>query len=269
MFSDTETAENFGALSIPPFNPNKIATWFTLLQSLFSAKRITSQRTRYIYLVQNLPMDIAQEVQDLLDPMPEENPYDTLKAAILKRTGKSNESNLRDLFNNLELGYRTPSQLLRHMKSLVNQDDMSENAIRRLWLDKLPTATTQILTPSIEEVSLEKLADIADRIHVNFNDKRVAAVRSLSLPSAEEFYQLKEEVKNLTIQLQALLHRPQHNPHFRGRSNSRGRQSNSRSRDRSKADICYYHKRFGDRAYRCITPCTYAKPTPGNENSSQ
>ena len=269
MFSDTETTENFGTLNIPPFNPSRIATWFTLLQSLFSAKRITSQRTRYIYLVQNLPMDIAQEVQDLLDPVPEENPYDILKAAILKRTGKSNENNLRDLFNNLELGHRTPSQLLRHMKSLVNQDDMSENAIRRLWLDKLPAATTQILTPSIEEVDLEKLADIADRIHVNFNNRRVTEIRSSSFPTADEFYELKEEVKNLAIQMQSLLRKPQINPQSRGRSNSRSRRYNSRSRDRVKSDICYYHKKFGDRAFRCVTPCSYQNPISGNLDSNQ
>ena len=47
--------------------------------------------------------------------MPEHLPYDRLKAVFLKRTTTSDEVRLQQLLAGVELGDRTPSQLLRHM----------------------------------------------------------------------------------------------------------------------------------------------------------
>lgn len=143
-------------VNIPAFNPTNIKTWFIQIQALFDAKRITSQRTKYCYLVEKLPADVVEEVADLLENVPEDNPYDELKKAILRRTGFSNETRLRNLFTQVELGDRTPSQLLRYMRTLLGDNKMSENIMRSLWLDKLPDTTVQILAPTTEETNIEK-----------------------------------------------------------------------------------------------------------------
>ncbi|CAE1282836.1 unnamed protein product [Acanthosepion pharaonis] len=194
------------SLNIPAFNTTNTKSWFVQIQALFDAKRITSQRTRYCYLVEKLPADIVEEVMDLLENVPDDNPYDRLKEAILKRTGASNEAMLRNLFTQVELGDRTPSQLLRHMRTLLGDNKMSENIMRSLWLDKLPTTTTQILAPMTEETQTEKLADIADRIHESFRSRRVNSIQPQPAQQRDrEFNDLKSTVERLSIQLQGLL----------------------------------------------------------------
>lgn len=99
--------------------------------------------------------------------MPKEKPYDTLKAAIIRRVGKSEERRLHDLFNNVNQGYMKPSQLLRKMRSLLGDNTMSEVVLKKLWMDKLQTHTTQILASLPDDLQLEKIAEIADKIHDN------------------------------------------------------------------------------------------------------
>ncbi|CAE1303452.1 unnamed protein product [Acanthosepion pharaonis] len=83
---------------------------------------------------------------------------------------------------------------------------MSENIMRSLWLDKLPTTTTQILAPMTEETQTEKLADIADRIHESFRSRRVNSIQPQPAQQRDrEFNDLKSTVERLSIQLQGLL----------------------------------------------------------------
>lgn len=164
-------------------------------------KKIVLQRARYCYLVEKLPAEVVKEVTDILKTMPEENCYDKLKMAIIKQTGISNETMLRDLFTWVELGDWTPSQLLRHMKTLLDTPVMAENILWRLWLDKLPNAMTQILPPMAQETELEKLADSADRIHVGFRDR--GGVNVLTPQPTNE--QLQAMVASLAKEMQSIL----------------------------------------------------------------
>ena len=76
--------------------------------------------------MEKLLTDVAAEVVDLLDHMPEDKPYDTLKQCHYKMYGYIGWKKLHDLFNNLTLVHMKPSQLLRKMKSLLGSSTMSE-----------------------------------------------------------------------------------------------------------------------------------------------
>ncbi len=93
--SDIEPTTATISASIPSYNPTNIPVWFSQLNALFSAKKITSQTSKYAYVVEKLPTDVAAEVVDLLDHMPEDKPYDTLKNAIIKRMGTSDGKKLQ------------------------------------------------------------------------------------------------------------------------------------------------------------------------------
>lgn len=58
---------------------------------------------------------MAIEVASLLEYLPKDMPYDTLRQGIIKRASKSEEIKLQDLFNNIELVDKTPSQLVYHL----------------------------------------------------------------------------------------------------------------------------------------------------------
>lgn len=106
-------------LNLPVFDTINVNVWFAQLEAIFQAKHIHSQMACYVYVVEKLPPEIASDVLDLLDTVPTNNPFDTLKEAIIYRTGKSQEHRRHDLFNTLQLGENKPTQLLRRMKNLL------------------------------------------------------------------------------------------------------------------------------------------------------
>ena len=42
------------------------------------------------------------------------------------------------------------------------------------------------------------------------------------------------------------------------------KQNNSRQQKSApgKVGLCFYHRRFGDKAHRCVSPCNYAENLP-------
>ncbi|BHF67350.1 hypothetical protein SprV_0301037600 [Sparganum proliferum] len=152
------------SFKLPPFTPSNPRVWFRQIEALFATSRITSERTRYSYVLQSLPFDVAVTVEHLLDPIPAEDPYTWLKEAIIQRVAKSANFMLRELFTQVELGDQTPSQLMRHMRSLLAGRDMDDAIFREIWLEKLPVPMQQVLAKLDLNTPLEKLATHADRI---------------------------------------------------------------------------------------------------------
>ncbi|BHF80355.1 hypothetical protein SprV_0702348100 [Sparganum proliferum] len=152
------------SFKLPPFTPSNPRVWFRQIEAVFSTSRITSERTRYSYVVQSLPFDVAVDVDDLLDPIPANDPYTQLKNAVIQRVAKSANRMLRELFTQVELGDQTPSQLMRHMRSLLAGSHMDDDIFRQIWLDKLPVPMQQVLSMLDTSTSLDKVANHADRI---------------------------------------------------------------------------------------------------------
>nr|VZI06335.1 unnamed protein product [Spirometra erinaceieuropaei] len=71
---------------------------------------------------------------------------------------------LRELFTQVELGDQTPSQLMRHMRSLLAGRHMDDATFREIWLEKSPVKLQQVLAMLDSNTSLEKLSTRADRI---------------------------------------------------------------------------------------------------------
>nr|VZI21857.1 unnamed protein product [Spirometra erinaceieuropaei] len=93
--------------------------------------------------LRSLPFDIAVDVDDLLDPIPANDPYSQLKNAVIQRVAKSANRMLRESFTQVELGDQTPSQLMRHMRSLLAGRHMDDDILRQIWVDKLPVPMQQ------------------------------------------------------------------------------------------------------------------------------
>ncbi|GFQ74254.1 uncharacterized protein TNCT_345271 [Trichonephila clavata] len=113
------------SVKIPPFWEEKPEIWFFQVEAQFSIANINQEETKFNYLV-------AQ-----LDPKFIENIWDVFQSDM------------------------KPSQLLRKMKSLAG-DNITEKALRTLWLDKLPDSIKNILVVSSE--NLENLSVMADKI---------------------------------------------------------------------------------------------------------
>lgn len=65
---DTHTTEPMEAaiiINLPTDNPTNVPIWFAQLNAIFNAKKITLQSSKYAYVVEKLPADVASEVVDL------------------------------------------------------------------------------------------------------------------------------------------------------------------------------------------------------------
>ncbi|XP_064479148.1 uncharacterized protein LOC135392362 [Ornithodoros turicata] len=109
-------------------------------------------------------MEIADQVEYLLASPPPDNPNDRLKEAILSRPECTEQSRLRQLLSEEELGDRRPTKLLHRMKQLLGDSaDTQPSILRELFLQRLPQQVRLVLAGS-DEVSLDNLAQLTDRM---------------------------------------------------------------------------------------------------------
>ena len=267
------------SIKLPPFWPADPEVWFAQVEAQFTTRRITSQRTMFDHVVSSLNPTIATEVRDLLLRPPEANPYNTLRAQLIKRTAASEQRKLQQLISGEELGDRKPTQLLRRMQQLLGDHlDGTGGAdlnafLRELFLQRLPPNVRMVLASADNTIELHKLADMADKImEVATPALSVSSVSEPPLPSPE-LLQLKAEFSGLAS-LVASLTTSSNNSRYRSRRRSVSRNSrhtspaplpNSNSAmDSSTHALCWYHRRYGDNANKCKQPCSWGNEQAGH-----
>nr|XP_015840124.1 PREDICTED: uncharacterized protein LOC107399003 [Tribolium castaneum] len=124
-------------LKLPSFWQRDPALWFAQVEAQFHAYRIKADQSRYYTVVAALDCSVLQAVSDILTNPPETNKYETIKTKLISAYSDSQEKQLRRLLNELELGDRKPSQLLREMRTLAGVQ-VNEEVLRTLWLQRLP-----------------------------------------------------------------------------------------------------------------------------------
>lgn len=257
------------AVKLPPFWSDKTALWFAQVEAQFNLAGITQEATKYSYVISHLEERFASEVEDLITSPPRVAPYTTLKAELIRRLSMSEERRVRQLLIEEELGDHTPSQFLRHLRSLAGTTTgVQDNLLRTIWMQRLPPHVQAILqTQADQEGSTsDKLAVTADKImevQPTISPAVIASapvVHALSSPIAEvnlaqRLDEVCRQVAAMQVQLKALRRRET-------RSRSRDKSSSSRRRcfsppPTTSSEFCWYHHRYGSKAQKCSQPCSY------------
>ncbi|XP_070156750.1 uncharacterized protein [Polyergus mexicanus] len=259
----TETyAAEFRSVRLPTFWKNRPGLWFIHLESEFNAYRVRSDDARYNAIVRHLDEEVMIAVADILEAPPVTGKYDSLKKHLIKRFTDSQEKQLRTLLRGIELGDKKPSQLLREMKTLAGTE-ATEGLLRTLWLQRLPARIQQFLL-IIEGTTISKLAECADKLWEHPTTQEIQAVTVPQASQEDLVSQLAKQVSELTLRIDEMSRNGSRN--HRSRSRPRTRPGyRSRSRTPSNPSMCYYHRRFADKARKCTTPCSY-RPTEESEN---
>ena len=261
LASTPETAPTVATASIklPPFWPSDPEIWFAQVEATFTTRRITSQRTRFNYVITSLSPEVATEIQDLVLKPPDTTPYTVLKEQLIRRTAASEQRRLQQLFNAEELGDRKPTQLLRRMQQLLGDGASVTDStfLQELFLQRLPPNVRMVLASTSTMATLNKLAEHTDKV-VEVVAPTVAATGAPPFPELlTEIEQLRAEVQKLQASVRNLTHQPQ------GYSHSQSRHASPAPSDRP---TCWYHQKYGAKARKCVPPCNYDQPS--NEQAS-
>ena len=251
------------SVKIPPFWPADPLVWFAQVEAQFATRHITSQRTRFDHVVAALSNEFATEVRDIILHPPEENAYSTLKDLLIKRTAASERKCLQLPFTSEELGDRKPTLLLRRMQQLLGDSagPLPDNSlIRELFFQRLPSHVRMVLASSGDAVSLDTLADMADKM-MEVAQPNVTSITSTSTPmlpppppspASSDVIQLRAEISELrqlisSLQLSSSRSTSQHRSCSQSRSSS----------PHPNSGLCWYHRHFRDKANKCTSPCTW------------
>lgn len=272
------------SVKLPPFWDRNPATWFIQAEAQFHLSGITSQSTKFYYVIAALSPSAAEEVYDIIASPPADTPYDKLKSALLKRTTCSDRARLQQLLSAEELGDRRPTQLLRRMKQLLGDGaaSTSDGFLRELFLQRLPK-NVQMVLATTTNLSTDELATLADAVmevaapspsvmhmetphHPPPEPIPSAVSQPLTHAPAQDTSQCMAAIESLTQQVNSLTHlvatlatrnRSPSPRRYRRRSYSpRGRRISSPQSN----GMCWYHQRFGAEARHCFQPCSW----PGN-----
>lgn len=241
---------------VPQFLVDEPSLWFSQIEGQFILSRITSDETKFYFVAAQLEPQYAREVIDIITNPPRTDKYLKLKSELIRRLSASQEKRIQQLLNDEELGDRKPSQFLRHLQNLAGQSGASD-FIKTLWTSRLPLNIQTVIASQISDLSVDKLAELADKVYdIAPMTPQVASTSSTSLANngmAKQISELTRQVALLTSQFNK-----------RGRSHSRTR---SKSRSRSKSyrprqpppdhPHCFYHYTYGEKAHKCREPCTF------------
>ncbi|XP_073841482.1 uncharacterized protein [Musca autumnalis] len=163
--NENSQARNVAASSVhklPPFWKENPKLWFMQVEAIFAISGITRDETNFQYVVANIDSNFLPHICDILESPPADGRFVAVKNRLMETFSESQESKLRRLLKNQELGDQKPSHLLQIMKNLAS-GQLNDAVLKTLFLEQLPEDVRSILT--ISQVSdLPSLALQADKI---------------------------------------------------------------------------------------------------------
>lgn len=259
-------------MKLPPWWPPATSdispkVWFALAESQFHLHGVTSEQTKFHHVLGVLDLATVRELSDVLSN-PSSAPFTQLRDEIIRRFSVSTESRIHQLLHQEEIGDRTPSSFLRHLRKLGGQE-VQDSLLRTIWASRLPQQIQAIIAGQ-DAIQLDDIAVLADKIAEATRPTRLAAAVAAPTCSAaasqppdkmtEMMALLTDVLKRLPVAADSAGPSSQRR---RARSSSRDR-SNSRPRTQPRSDLCFYHQRFGKNAKKCSPPCQW-----GNANSNR
>ena len=260
-------------VTLPPFHAKDIKFWFLQVEALFRNGGITQDQAKFDHIITALDVTAAADIRDVIEEPPEEDLYQTIKSKLIERLAVSESARIKDILSNQPMGDRKPSQHLRHIKAQAGAH-FSEAALESLWLETLP-ADVKLIVASAKGLPLDQQAEMADNVMDVAGVRRLAAIRTEAAPKLAA---ADPQIASLAQQISALAKK--FDSHVSRIANAEAASKRKRPRDKSPAstsrtaatasspedgaELCWYHRKFGENAKKCTSPCSWIQPHPGN-----
>lgn len=222
---ETISIGNVG-LRLTEFWTKDATAWFATVEAQFQTRKITGSRSRYHHVVASLNQETCSIIRDILVGDEAEQTYENLKATLIERTSLSEEQRMRKLTALGPLGDRRPSQLFRDMQLLDPDNSAGSGMKKAIFINLMPAHIRAVLRAK-KDLSLAEISDLADRV-LDPEDSTTSAFLPISQMSPQSYPSPSD--------VQALRRPTEHNS----------------------TNICWYHRRWGQKAQKCNTPCSWS-----------
>lgn len=218
-------------VKLPDFWTHDPEPWFQHVEAQFHLRGITTDDTKYFHVVAALDSATTRRLMGLLRDPPNTGKYAALKTQLLQIYQLSDIERADRLLSLNGLGDSKPSELMENMLALLGSGDVSF-LFTHLFLRQLPpqVRTGLATSPLIRTKDYRGLAEEADRLLLASRQFAVNAVLPMKPDDVDSV-----EVAAVT------------------------------ERRRKESSLCFFHRRFGLKARRCVQPCTFQQP--GNERA--
>lgn len=250
--------------------------WFISVESQFNTKNISIDTTKYEYVISALSQEAVIKVLDILQNPPATRKYETLKKALIERYSDSEESRLEQLLSTAELGDRKPSEFYRSLELLAGTSTtVGTELLSKLWMRKLPPYINVALVAA-ENRDTQHLVNLADKIfevspqYNNIHSIKLAKTKPASnnVNTNNSSQNILSDLAGLVKGLQLEVSELKSNMNNRARSRSRNNFFRNRSRSRQNQNYCWYHSSFGNKASKCVEPCSFKNKNANEPPSS-
>ena len=111
--------EHAVSLKLPTFWPSQPEVWFAQAKAQFHLHKVTTDETKYYYVLAALDQSTATRLLDLISQPPQDNKYKALKDHLIDTFGLSKREQASHLLHFRELGDAKPSSLIDDMLALL------------------------------------------------------------------------------------------------------------------------------------------------------
>lgn len=265
-------------IKLPDFDKDNIEAWFLSVEYCFLAMNVGRDQDKFASLMSKVEPRTLQGLSATLGELPPLGRYEYVKAKLINFCTESQQKRLNRIISEMPLGDLRPSQLYAEMTRLAG-GTMMEEAIKNFWIKRLPIYAQAAVAASAGPASeYVKIADaIVDALSSQVNElstnTNVFPSSSAPLKASQPANDVCTAINELSKRLDKMWSdNDRGRQQTRGRSSSRGRSNNrrnSRSRTPASHDICYYHRKFGEKSRNCRSPCNFKSKANDNKTKQE
>jgi hypothetical protein len=240
-------------VTLPTFWTSDPELWFYQANLVFDQCRITRSATKYGHACANIPVEVLSSIKKTISSLTAAtpDPYEQLWDALTKSHWMSRWHCGFAIMRHPKLGDRRPSRLMSDMLALLPADTEPELLFFCHFLNCLP-ASIRYHVAAGNDKTAEDMADAADLLWDACSSNPVAA---LTEPLAAVSLRGRSQSPREGRRRSAERHSPNRWPADCRRSKSRGNRRHREEED--DPDLCFYHNRWGSRANKCESGCTW------------
>ena len=251
------------------FNKSYPSLWFTTFELRLDCWGIKSDKIKTDVLLAHLADDALLAVLDIVFNNPT---YLLLKTKLLQHYEPSMSARVAQLLNPESLGDRKPSEILTFLKTNVARNDISNDMLKELFISRMPEKVRMSLC-TMPHASLDTLAAAADKMTETNRFTMFSGYDAPEYNQPAENRLLKTKLAALESKLDRIVRSNSSNQFETKPIFQKPQQSSQTSNIHShqpqtlvENQVCYFHRKFGDRAFKCKQPCYWRINNPVQEN---